>query len=123
GNCAFSGVPTSGSAIAAFGGQIVWNNYVHFYSRIGSMFGGYDGSLVVGLWFTLVNTHGINFSYAGFIGTNSYINVAYGWRTFTGGATGPRFYGYLNTAFATGGPLNYFPGSIAGGLDASSVWG
>jgi hypothetical protein len=122
---AFSGVSVTGSLVASWGGHINCGSYIHLYSNCASMFGMNQGaSVTIGLWFTLINVHGVTFSYAFVVAaSNASVGISYGWCQFSGGGYGPRYYGYYNAAIVTGGGgPNYFPGNQPGAVDASSVY-
>jgi hypothetical protein len=122
---AFSGVSVTSGLVASWGGHVTCGSYIHLYSNCGSMFGASQGaSITIGLWFTLINVHGVTFSYSFCnAASNASINIAYGWCQFSGGGYGPRYRAYYNAAIVTsGGGPNYFPGNQAGAVDESSVY-
>jgi len=124
-NLAFSGVTVvDGGCIGSFGGTVTVSGYIDVYNTPAGFAGlAIGASLTIGLWFTLINMHGV--------GMNAFVNcsgstayIAYGWCQFAGSAYGYRYLGYYNSSIVVngGGPY-YLPGNIDGAVDASSVYG
>jgi hypothetical protein len=122
-----SGTPApKGSAVAAFSNSsVTLGGYIDLLTTVDTMFNSWAASIEAGVYFTLINTHGLSFAWAFCSGTGGgYLSFTYGWTQFSGGAAGRRYALQLNSSMYTNSaPSNYLPGNQPGTVDASSAIG
>jgi len=121
-NCNWSGLGTIGAHVATFNGAAWLYGYFHTYSQASAFLSSMGGDVHLPAWFSLTNTHGINFSRAFIDLFNAYGEVDYGFAGFTGGASGPHFNIVANSVLLTNGPQDFLPGNQPGQSDSSSVY-
>lgn len=119
--CTLAHIYSNAGVVFAIGNyEIAGAANYHYYSQSGSLrVGYYDGINVYSVAVTLIGTPA--FSYFAAAGTRGDIIVKSSVVTYSGAATGYRYFVGTNSVINTSGAgVNYFPGNAAGSADATT---
>jgi hypothetical protein len=126
GDMAVVGPTISGVCFATGNGASLRTmNTIDFYSNCAAMFSAANnGSVVAGIWKTILKVHGITFSAAScWCGQQGNIAISAQWTTISGAGYGLKYVAVNGSTITTYGGPNYLPGSQPGVTDASSHYG